>query len=136
MILFDVDFHYSTPKHIVMAGNSVNDQYFLLVITKSKKPFETDFQDECCIVTEHKNIYYKLEITLYDLWLLETRYSKSTQYYPLFRDLRTTFEDAYEYLKNNDYKIKKSKHEDFAYRFYNIPRHVWLIANGLILGEL
>ena len=135
MELFDVNCHFKTKNNIIIIGNTINEYYFLLNITKSKTKFLTNDQDESCILTKsYDNYYYKLKITLYSM--LEYYYKKENRYYMIFNDLRNKYKNVYKLFESNKFKVELTKQLDFNYKNYNIPRDVWIIASGLILGEV
>jgi hypothetical protein len=135
MELFDVNCHFKTKNNIIIIGNSINEYYFLLNITISKNKFLTNEQDESCIFTKsYDNKYYKIKITLYPL--LEYYYTKKYRYYMIFRDLKNEHKNIYKLFEANKFTVELTNQFDFSYKNYNIPRDVWIIASGLILGEV
>jgi hypothetical protein len=68
--------------------------------------------------------------------MLEYYYKKENRYYMIFNDLRNKYKNVYKLFESNKFKVELTKQLDFNYKNYNIPRDVWIIASGLILGEV
>jgi hypothetical protein len=133
--LFNVESHFITNNNIVCIGKTIHNDFFLLVISISDKSFPKklyDSQDESYCITKYKDKYYKIEVTLFP-YRIDYRVSDDERMRYVFNTLKS-YKKIYKAYKKNDYTIKTTDDLQFDYRSYNIPRNVWLISTGYIVG--
>lgn len=130
--LFNIKIHFSTPDHIVCIGKSIHNDYFLLVITVSNKPFPIkDFnnQNEIYCITKYKEKYYKIEVSIF-----RKIFPKNKILFDCFLLFKNKYDYIFEAYKENKYNIRSTINNKFSYDLYAIPKNVWLICSGYILG--
>lgn len=131
--LINIESHFSTPNNIVCIGESINYDYFLLVITIRDKAFPRrvyDAQDESVAITKYRNKHYKIEVTLFPKKFVQD-YKRS-----VYNTLKHCYKKVYNVHKKNEHIIKITDDNEFDYTVYNIPRNVWLISIGYIVGTV
>jgi len=52
----------------------------------------------------------------------------------VFNTLKSSYKKIYSAYKNNKYIVNNTDDLQFNYRSYDIPRNVWLICTGYIVG--
>jgi hypothetical protein len=134
--ILKIESHFATSKNVVCIGKTINDDMFLLVIFISKKQFpqeEYDSQDETFCITKYEDMHYKIEVSLFPkrVYYPITEYQRKKQ---VFYTLTTCYENIYKLYKKNRYIIKTSDNYNFDYKLYDIPRNVWLISTGYVIG--